>query len=503
MGTGMGNGYALNAETLIKTCEQLIRNGQPREAARRLSLLNTQDLPRPARAPLAALCRRSGLNRLGLKLLNPVVQVASRNYLGPARPQELAEYAALLERKGAVKEALFILNDIDAAQVPAVYFHRASCYTALWEPGRAAEALQAFLLCPLEPYALFMGRVHLAQALVTLEDFENAMPLIMRNIAEAVEQGYNRLLVSCYHLKAQVHVMRGEFKEARVELDRALKVARSGAGDALDELIGRKWRAVMSAREQNCVQPLRLFREEALRFGHWESVREADLYSLKVKFERSRLDHLLFGTPFEAYREHVRRELKHGPSCGQSVFGSTSGPQIDVFAGSYSAGVRAPTRKVRQLISILLRDFYRPFGVGGMFGGLFPEECFNIVSSPHRVHQVVYRARAWLAANGIPAEIREHEGKFSLRLTGECGFVVPYETKPLSKSLSLLADLHRHFGVQAEFTAAQARRQLGLALTSFNRLLNELLAQKHVFKVGGGTYTRYLLAVPQAASRAA
>lgn len=488
-------------ETLIDRCDHLIRNGKPREASRLLTALNTQDLPREARCPLAALCRRAGLNQLGLKLLSPLVHPASRNYAGPARPDELAEYAALLERKGAVKEALFILSEIDARHAPVAHFHKSTCYIALWEPASAVEALQEYLRCDLRPYARFMGEVHLGQALVTLERFAEAMPLLNHVIQTALANSYNRLLVTCYHLRAQAYVMQGDFAKAHADLAIALKVSRGN--ETQDLLIGNKWHAVMQAMEQQNIQPLLLFREEAYLRGHWESVREADLYMLKIRFDHRRLDHLLFGTPFEAYREHVRRELHHGPSSSEIVFGSELGPQIDVFRGTVSGGVRAPTAKVRDLLAVLLRDFYRPFGVGGLFAGLFPDERFNIVSSPHRVHQTVYRARAWLKEAGIPAEIRERNGKFALKVRGECGFIVPYEPKPQAKCLALLADLHRHFGVQSEFTASEARRLMGFALTSFNRLMNELLMQKHVFKVGGGASTRYVLAVPNSSSRSA
>lgn len=456
-------------ETLLTACDLLIRQGQLHEAARQLSALDSQDLPRKTRAPLAALCRRAGLTSLGLKILGPLVHTNTRKYIGPALPEELAEYAALLERKGAVKEALFILSEVDARQTPIAFFHKANCHFALWEPDLAAEALEAYLQCQLDEYPRFMGQVHLAQALVMQEKFEAALPMITQNISEASTKGYSRLLVTCLHMRAQLYVTCAKYPLALEDLEAARHI--SSGDDGLDILIGDKWQAVIRAMVTKDIQPLLTFREQALHAGHWESVREADLYCLKIQFDPMRLDHLLFGTPFEAYREHVRHELKQGPSSSNYVFGTKTGPQIDVFESKQNDEKIKPTAKIRALLAVLLRDFYRPFGVGGIFAGVFPEERFHFATSPHRVHQLVYRARTWIQEVGLPIEIYEANGKFSLRLTGECGFMLPYESKPQSKCLSLLADLHRHFGIEATFSAQQARKALGFTLTSFNRLL--------------------------------
>lgn len=458
-------------------------------------------MPRHLRLPLAALCRRAGLIRLGLKLLSPLIGTGSRGVIGKAAPKELAEYAALLERKGAVKEALYILSEVDVRRAPEALLYRAFCHFALWEPGAAAACLESYLRMPIDPYLAFMGRVHLTSALIAMEKHAEAQAMLEENIATAKAQGYTRLLLHCYHLRIQSFVANQDWERARADLDMALPVLLDN--DAYDRMPFEKWQAVVTAFERKRIEPLLQFRNHALQRRSWENVREADLFTLKLKFDRASADHLLFGTPFEAYRERVRRELNQGPSREYFVFGSENGALVDVFSAHVSGVRTAPTAKVRELFCVLLRDFYRPYGVGGLFAGLFPGESFNIFSSPHRVHQIVYRARAWLEENGLPAGIEVTQGKFRLRVTGECGFSVPYEPRPLSRLDSALLDLHRHFGGQDSFTATQARRALSLPLTSFNRLINELVSRKHVFRLGAGRHTRYCLGLASSSLKAA
>src|SRR4051812_46878358 len=97
---------------IIEHCETALRTGQGQLITHYFADLQTKDVPRRWRLPIANICRRAGLISLGLKILTPIVHPQKEILESAASAQELVEYAGLLERCGAAKEALKILKKI-------------------------------------------------------------------------------------------------------------------------------------------------------------------------------------------------------------------------------------------------------------------------------------------------------------------------------------------------------------------------------------------------------
>ncbi|MGZ3723104.1 MAG: hypothetical protein ACXVA9_09250, partial [Bdellovibrionales bacterium] len=115
------SGYA----ELIAACEADVRASQTQNVAKRLAKLNSARVPREFRLPLANLCRRAGLHSLGITLLTRIVHPLKNNPTEAASSPELAEYAVLLLRSGAMSEALTTLNEVSTSKVPESLLYRA------------------------------------------------------------------------------------------------------------------------------------------------------------------------------------------------------------------------------------------------------------------------------------------------------------------------------------------------------------------------------------------
>ncbi|NJL25681.1 MAG: hypothetical protein HC902_11250 [Calothrix sp. SM1_5_4] len=446
-------------DQFLEEVDRTLRLGRVNQAGKLLSdILPSSPVTRPQRLTLARLCRRCGLIKRGLRWLSPAINPSHRDYLGGSPgATELAEYAALLERKGAVKEALAILSGLNLDEAPEARFIRAQCHLALWEPEAATRELEVYLSQQLDPYQKFMAEVHHAIGLVNSNEFDKAQTIVEKAIETALANSYDRLLVTCYQLRAQIQFCGGQFQLAKADLDAAVRILRASGNH--DSLLIRKWLSIIRALDLGDAQPLLLFREEAQHQGHSESVREADLYLLKLKFEQERADHLLFGSPFPAYRSRVISELGRGPSGETWIYGAKDGPLFDL--NDIRANRDAPPAKVSALIRILLSDLYRPFGVGGLFAGLFPDERFDIFTSPHRVHQAVYRTRGWIRDADWPVDIVNRGEKFALKIRGRIGFLLAYDSS-VRRSLpetDFVIRIVKLFGTERSFTPKRRVRR--------------------------------------------
>ena len=484
----------LVTEELLHLCEQDIRAGRAQEAARRLSRVNTAKIPRHLRLPLAQLCRRANLISLGAKVLTPVIQASRESRHHDVSPQEFAEYASLLQRIGAVQEALSTLKAVDASKTPDAHLFTAFCHFQLWDYEKALPSLEAYVTSDLPAYWRFVGRVNLAAALVALGRYDRAMPLIGSDIEYAAKEGYSRLQGNLLELRAQALVMMKDVDSAKRDLESAMSVF--GMENTPDQFFVKKWQAILNAAESGSIESLKTFRAEALSRDDWESVRDADLRMLKIDFEMERFEHLLFGTPFAAYRKRILAEVGRAPSGESFVLGH--GPCFDVLTGEVDGKeLLNMGKKSHQLLEILLRDFYRPLRIGSIFAELFPGEYFDIFSSPMRVHSVIKRLRAWFEEHGLPLEISEFGSNYRLVKTGEFSFRVPLERRAIEGHHAHFEKLRLSYDNGRSISTSEARELLGMTPTSFKRFASWALESGLIAREGNGRATTYKIVDPR------
>lgn len=484
-------------DTLLRECEELVRQGRDDEAQRRLRRVEPARVPRPLRLEFANLCRRCGLVAHGLRLLTPVIRPPARGGTGaPATAAERCEYAMLLQRSGAVTEALAILEKIDPADDPRALLYQAFCHFNEWNYEAALPRLQSYLEHPMDDYARLIARVNLVACLLTLRRFPEAEAEIARAFRLAEESGAERLRGNLHELRAQLHMARLRHPEARADLNEAQR--RLGGIQNEDLLFVRKWKAVIELRETGARAPLEKFRADAERAGDWESAREARLFLLTGRHAADDVLELVIGTPFPGYRARILEHLASLPELpARWRWGAAEGLALDLATGELTgpgaAGVRPPTAKCLHLIEALSQDLFRPQRLATLFGRLFPREHFDIFSSPQRVHQILARTRRWLAANRLPLDIVEEKGQFRLRKPERFALILPLAREPRENHQRLLQRLERDFREAPYFTGPEAAAVLGISQSRMKRVLAWGVSRNLLQRAGRGSGTTYSL----------
>lgn len=472
---------------LINNCDLLIKSGKISEVSNLISKLNLSQVPRPYCHLLAKICRRSGLVGSGLRLLQPIIR-SEKIKEDPPNAMEICEYSVLLSRNGSIQEALNLLKEVDAEKNPDAWLYSGYCHISNWDYGKAVEYLEQFLKSSADPYTKLVARVNLISAYLATSQLKEATLLLEETIPLAQQSGAVRLIGNCHELWGQLHFCEGNYTSARQSLKEAQEVFSNN--QSFDQLFIFKWNSIMQALESKSVEPLLQFRREAIKRHHWESVRDADLFILKARFDQKTFDHLYFGTPMLIYRNRVQRETAGIPSESY-LFGSENGFCFDLQSGRIDGIDFNPGKKIHQTIAALVRDFYAPRNIGTLFAELYPNEFFDINSSPLKIGQLLWRTRQWLHENKLSAEIQQHRGTYRLLIQGDFGIRIPLES-PILDSMALdWASLRANFLNKGRFSAKSACLQLDWSRSRFLRVAEWAVQTGQLSKSGQGKATLY------------
>lgn len=474
-------------QELAQRCDAYIRDGRPHEAGRLLAKLRAARTPREWRLPLAKLCRRAGQLSLGLELLTRLVHPA--RHQPEATAPEKAEYGILLLRTGAVSEAIEWLNQVDTDLVPDALHFRAVWHFIQWDYQSAIAPLEEYLATSLSDDARLVGRTNLAFAHVECGHHARALDLLNENIDLAGRLGHWQLQRNNRAFRGQLHLQEGEFGKARRELKSALQI--DAGSPANDQFLIVKLRLLLDALEKSDLKALDELRILATRRRDWEALREADLFRLDIHFVNTRFLHLLFGTPYPVFRERVLTRFGRGPDREIFVLGEKSAPRMDVATGeieNHPAHLRAG-HQTHRLIEVLLRDFYQPLRIGGLFAGLFPQDHFDISSSPSRVHQVLRRTRQWIREERVPIRIHEADGFYALEIVGDFSFRIPLARRAPAPEDPQLQKLKRRFKNARSFTAREAAEYLELPKATATRFIKKAIESGHLARLGDSDRT--------------
>lgn len=459
-------------DSLVQQCDSWIKEGRPHEVSKALSKINAARVGREWRLPLAKICRRAGLLPLGLKLLGRIIS-------SEPTPAEMTEYAVLLQRSGALNEALEKLNQIDTRQVPEALLNRAFIHFARWEFSLAIPQLETYLQSELTPYERAVGQLNLGFALIENRQLEDAF-----SILDGIENKTSTQLQSSVHtLRGQGFLQQQKFSLARNEFEAAKSLVSSTQTN--DQFYALKWRLLLDGLENKDLHAFERLRVLAVKNRAWEARRDADLYSLKVDYNRERFVHLYFGTPYKAFREQF--SLEHGEIPEQPIYvlGKKSAPRMDLRTGQIDGKeIFSPGHKCHQLIDALLYDLYRPTPVAGLFSRMFPGEHFNILTSPHRVRQLISRTRSILKEEHIPIEIAENRGFYSLNIYGNFSFRIPLERNQINTSSLQFEQLKSVFGQSASFSSHEAQKRLKLSSATIHRLIHRGINEGKIERLG-------------------
>lgn len=473
---------------MIEECEKLLRAGRLAEAAAKIKTMGASNIPREFKVHVANLCRRAQMDSLALRVLAPVVRSDNPAITQP-RSEEIAEYAAGLQKIGAVNEAIHLLTGVDRDQVPTASLYLAFCLFRQWDYEGAIPHLEHFVSREEDAYRRLVGRVNLAAAMASRDTRAHAV--VDEAMSAARDGRHSRLLANCHEIRAQIHAANREFAAARTEL----KLAHGLLPQGMDAFFVRKWTAVVDALESGRPAPLLELAPAARAQSDWETLREIDLFRLKIEFDRALFERLMFGTPFEAYRARAERDLGVRVQSESFLLGQPGLPCFDAASGEGSgAEIKYPGKTLHQMLAILLSDFYKPWSLGEIFSQLFPKEYYNAFSSANRVHQLLWRLRKWLGDNRIPARLAESGGRFHLEMRDDFAFVVPYRRVENTQHALELHKIKRLFGTDQWFSQRDVRSVLNISSATFKRLAAWAVREQHFQRSGNGRATIYRIA---------
>ena len=477
---------------LIAECEVHIRNGRGREVVPKLRKVTLAKVPREERLPFANICRRLNLISLGLKTLSSVVRADPKLNEDPPTNAEKGEYSVLLMKNGSYVEATRLLTEIREPD-EKIQLQTAFCHIFQRRPSAAVPLLQSYIARSEWGYTRLIGSVNLASVLIDLGRREEAQELIEKNIEASDEGDYHRLKANNLELRAQIRIAKQDFIGAEKDLAVAEGLLSTDSGT--DLLFIRRCQAILGSLRSAEPGPLLRFKEQVIEKRHWESLREVDLSLLKVSYDRALHEHLFFGSPYADFRSQIAREIEIRLTSDYYIYGRADAPLLEIGTGEFQgldSGRSFPVGgKTHQLMEILMRDFYRPISLGGVFEGLFPGEYFDANSSPDRVYQILRRTRAWIKKSMLPFEIVETEGAYNIRVTGEIGIIVSSERKPVdANQLNWKRFIVSPFPKNG-FVAQHITDVLGISRSQALELLKWAQEQDLIDKVGSGRSTRY------------
>ena len=483
----------------LSQIEALVRSGEGVEARAALRALMEKPVPRPLMAKSAALLRRADLPLAAIRLLNPIVHPAGRR-VSTASDEEKAEYAAALSFIGAPKEALALLKTVDDKIVPERLLYEAYALISQWDYQGAIPRLAAYVQGRnLGSYQRIVGQVNLAAALVFERRQPQATYLLREIAAETSVRKLRRLHGITLELSAQDSLTRKDWAGTERLLTQAKQFLHGS--QAIEAFFVRKWEAILelcrSHGSASSLAALGAVRREALEWRNWECLRSCDLYEAIVTGNDKLFHRVYFGTPFDSFRKWMRFEVADSAEPPQELVwhpgpAEPSPVTIDLLTGEIegeSSGRLKRGQLNHRLLVALARDFYRPLRLASLHALLYPNEYFNPVTSPIRIHQAMHGLRHWLETSGVPLTLEESSGAY--RLVGGAGLKVPMANGAEDKLTVPLGALRRQFAGKA-FSMREVIECLKLPRRSVLRILQGAHGAGELVRTGAGAQTRYL-----------
>lgn len=407
-------------ETFLKEQDELIKLGQGQKVQLSLKkLLHKVQIPREFRWRIAYIARRVGMSYTSLRILHSVLR-PEKPLREPASDKERLQYAAALISIGVTFEAKKLLEENDAHAEPETLLYKAfSCFTH-WDYQSSLPYLEKFISSPhISDYQKLMGKINLASALVSTNQFQSAQALSQEIFIETKEK--NLVLLNAYSLeiRSEAELWLGDYKKSFQSLKEA-ESALEKTG-VIGSLWVKKWQAVCWLFENKKEAGLGLLdstKKLALQQGDWETVRDCDLFTSLFNKDNELYYSIYFGTPFKGYRKRIR-DIFHANGI---YFPIPPSYELTLKAGDKKIILDPrqlpkniflkPGQLEHKLLILLTEDLYKPVRIAQLHEGLYKNQYFNPVTSPRKIHELVRRSRRPLEKLGL--QIESHKSGYKL-----------------------------------------------------------------------------------------
>lgn len=490
----------MNWKEVIEDFEGQIRAGQGAVVKKQLNEIGFSNIPRNQFSALANIAVRVGAAAFALKLLGREVKKSNFRDSG-LDLNERVEYAGALSSIGAYPEARRILADLDGSKAPKVFLYNAFAHFNEWNYFDAIPMLEKFIQLTDSEYQNRVGRVNLCAALVYCNDLESALGKLEGLGAELQRDKQFFLFGNVLELKAQCFLGMKNFKQCEKVLVESEKLLSSTG--SFSEMFTKKWFAVSQLMQSNPEgrELLKAVEKMARSANHYETLRECDFFQGVYCAEDSLLKKVYFGSPFSSYRKKISRTAKNFEpgtdsydwQVGTDTDSLDEKPRlIKRLDGRNPIGDIEPDAALHNLQKLLFSDFYAPWRIGTLFSRLFPEEHYDVQSSPNRIYQLIHRLNEAAVEASLP--VRFESDGYGFRVTSKSHFQITVSafTEIQNRLGSQILLLKENFGLEV-FNSRQAQTLLGKSQSQVSEILAEARS-KGLKKTGGGRATKYFFA---------
>lgn len=475
--------------------DALVRAGRIADAQKALRACFAARPRRAELARLANLAWRASVPELGLGALSRWVRGAGA---GLATLEERAEYAACLCRAGAVEEGLSLARLVrrERGAPAAARFHEIAALVTLWDYDRAMPLLKEHLADErLGEYERLVARLNYASCCVYAGHHVEASAVLRRLANETRGGKWGLLHGNALQIAGVSCLWRRRFADAERLFESAAEALR--AANSLDSLFVDKWRAALALmrapRDGAALAALEAVRALARERGHANTLRECDRIQAMATRDEGLLHRAYFGTPFLCYRRRLEREAADWATIPSSLLihaDRAREGELNLLTGEFRGATHAslsPGETSHRLLVALWSEAYRPLDAGTLHGLVFPNE-FLSASSTNRVHQAIRRLRAWLDESGVPVRIVEKDRAY--RVEAGCAVRLFRAQGNEERSRFSLRLLHETFGARP-FSTEEAMGVLRRSRSAVQALVRASLAAGFLEAKGSRRGARY------------
>ena len=476
------------AHLKLKLYEELIRSGRLEEL--RTSLLSdpTWRPPRELLGDYANIARRCGLHALSLRILQPVVRPEALA-MKDCSPAERAIYAAGLAAIGAVSEARNFIAPVANHMSHEVQLFAGFVHIHGWDYKAAAPFFVNYQSIPgATPYQLLVAKLNLASCLSFLNESVELESVSRQIIAESRGSSWHLLTRDAYTLLAQSFIQRSQWREATEQLDEGIRFCKD---NSLDDFLLRKWKVFLALHldgwDRAHKSNLAAFRGEAVSKRRYEASRDCDYYEGLLTSEKSLLQRVYVGTPFESHRLRTLAAAQGAVALSKSHRRSLyekRGDVLDLERGTYGKISFGRNGLALRVLRTLAADYYRPTKIGGLFAGIYPGEHYDPVHSPGRVRSALTRTRALLSEWQSPLAIDCVAEEYQLSASAPCDLVTSVSYEPIEADYTPQLRLLESRWSYKSFSLSQAAEALKLPPKKTSEILKFAAEHDKVFTSG-------------------
>lgn len=481
----------------LEQIENLISKARPGLARQLIKKIPAHRVPRHQALTLAIFARRLGMLNQALRILQPIVRAEKLIDRNPTK-DELLAYAMTLSLLGVKSGAERIFDSIDKKDNPEAVLRHAFHLSTQWNYARAKALLERYLgFKQINSHQAIIAKVNIVAGEIALRRFDEALGMIDGLLNQLTGDKYQLLRGNVLELKGQAEFHSGRIRSALKSLEDSLSILKNFGGRYL--IYAEKWKLLsrlkLDPENSSHQTQFNQIRASAQSVGDWESLRDCDLQWSLIAQDRELFNRVYFGSPLRGYRQSI---LKSAPGFSPlpEAYWLTEGDQkpthwLDLETAMTTNGPGLPPgSQSHNLLIFLSSDFYNPKSLGELFELLFPEEYYDPVNSPNRVHQALHKLRGQIKMAEIPLEVLSKKNRFSLKPHEGFGIKLKKIRRALTREEALLYRLKDEFGLN-RFNRSQIKAHCGVSDSSADKMIRWGRSKGVLSTLGRGKGTTY------------